>query len=156
MNEPDKEKPVIGKAVMWFGLVLAALVVFFGIVRRDRPKEQPPNSVAETPAAGAPAVLLELVAFDWRTQYRYAIVEGQVKNVSGLPLRGVAALASFYTKDGGFITSSDALIDFNPILPGQVSPFKVMATENPAMVKASVEFKYLFGAAIPFERAKKK
>jgi len=55
-------------------------------------------------------------------------------------------VATFYDANGGFITTSDALIDYNPILPGQTSPFKVMKTENPAMKKASVEFKYLMGA----------
>ena len=49
---------------------------------------------------------------------------------------------------GGFITSDDALIDYNPILPGQTSPFKAMATENPAMRKASIDFKELMGGSI--------
>ena len=48
-------------------------------------------------------------------------------------------------------------IDLNPILPGQTTSFKVMHTENPAMAKASVEFKTLFGGTVAWrEREGKK
>jgi len=115
------------------------------------------------PAVGSPAPTarptvpeqppLELVKFAWRTEYGYAILEGQVKNISSQPLRDVTAVASFYDANGGFITSADTLIAYNPVLPGQTSPFKVMATENPAMHKAGVQFKELLGGAISFRRA---
>ena len=66
-----------------------------------------------------------------------------------MSLRNVVAVVSFYDARGNFITSDDALIDYNPILPGQASPFSVMATENPAMRTARVEFKELMGGTIP-------
>jgi hypothetical protein len=96
---------------------------------------------------------LELVKYAWHIEYGYAILEGQVKNISSQPLKNVTAVASFYDASSGFITSSDALIDFNPVLPGQTSPFKVMATQNPAMKKGGVEFKSLMGGSIPFRDA---
>jgi hypothetical protein len=96
---------------------------------------------------------LELVRFNWSIEYGYAILEGQVRNISPRALQNVAAVASFYDTSGGFIGSADALIDYNPILPGQTSPFKVMRTENPAMKKAGVEFKYLMRGTIPFRNA---
>ena len=83
----------------------------------------------------------------------YAIFEGQVKNISSSPLENVDAVVTFYDSAGGFITSSDALIDFNPILPSQTSPFKVMKTENPAMRKAGVEFRHLMGGPIAYRNA---
>jgi hypothetical protein len=98
---------------------------------------------------------LELVKFSWHTEYGHAILEGQVRNISAHSLRNVEAVATFYTKDGEFITSADALIDYNPILPGQASPFKVYATENPAMNKANVEFKELISGTIAFRRAER-
>jgi hypothetical protein len=100
----------------------------------------------EAPAPRGP--MLELVKSHWYTEYDYAIYEGQVKNISSQPLKNVEAVATFYDSNGQFITSSDALIDFNPILPGQISPFKVMKTENPAMKKASIEFKDFSGGKI--------
>jgi hypothetical protein len=98
---------------------------------------------------------LELVKFSWHTEYGHAILEGQVRNISAHSLRNVEAVATFHTKDGEFITSADALIDYNPILPGQASPFKVYATENPAMNKANVEFKELISGTIAFRRAER-
>ena len=110
--------------------------------------------VINTPVPTGPQ--LELVKYTWQTEYGYAILEGQVTNISLQPLTNVAAVASFYDTNGGFITSSDALIDYNPILPGQTSPFKVMATQNPAMKKARVEFKELLGGTIAFRQAESK
>ena len=54
---------------------------------------------------------------------------------------------------GPICITSDALIEYNPILPGQISPFKVMVTENPSMRKAGVEFKSLLGGAMSFRKA---
>ena len=99
---------------------------------------------------------LELVGYSWRIEYGYAILEGQVTNISSDALRNVTALASFYDADNGFITSADSLIDYNPILPGQTSPFKVSATSNPTMKKARVVFKELAGGTIPFRTAESK
>jgi hypothetical protein len=93
---------------------------------------------------------LELVSYSWHIEYGYAILEGQVRNVSLQPLKNVTAVGSFYDANNGFITSSDALIAYNPVLPGQTSPFKVMASQNPAMKKAGVAFKHLMGGSIPF------
>ena len=47
-----------------------------------------------------------------------------------------------------WITSEECLIDFNPILAGQTSPFSCLVTSNPAMSRFSVQFKELFGGTI--------
>jgi hypothetical protein len=97
------------------------------------------------------------VSWNWgRTKGgSFVEVRGQVKNISGSSLKSVAAVATFYDKDEGFITSDDALIDYNPIMPGQVSPFSVLEHYNPAMRSATVEFKYLMGGTIPTRRKAK-
>ncbi len=99
---------------------------------------------------------LELETWTWGEEYSYAIAHGTVKNISGESLKNVQAVVSFYAKDGTFITSDDALIDYNPILPGQTSPFKVIATHNPAMRKAGIEFKELMGGTIRYREKPKK
>lgn len=78
----------------------------------------------------------------------FHIVEGQVKNISDQPLKNVTAVATWLDKDGGFIKSDNAIIEYNPILPGQISPFKTMSSTNPAMEKYSVGFKTLFGGSL--------
>ena len=92
----------------------------------------------------------------WHEEYDYAIAEGSVKNISDIKLENVEAEVSFNAKDGSFITSADALIEYNPILPGQTSPFKVSVTFNPAMKSASLQFKYLMGGTIPWKKREKK
>jgi len=103
---------------------------------------------ARPPISNTPQLVLK--SWSWFTEYGYAKGVGQVKNISGVPLRNVEAVATFYDAQGNFITSADALIDYNPILPGQTSPFSVIAPANPAMRRAGVEFKELMGGTIPF------
>ena len=79
------------------------------------------------------------------------IVEGQVENISQSSMKNVVAVANFYTQDGEFITSENALIEYDPIPPGQTSPFKTGARYNPAMKRCSVDFKEFFGGKINFE-----
>lgn len=78
------------------------------------------------------------------------IAEGRVKNISSEPLDGVEAIVDFETEDGTFITSTSALIDYQPIMPGQASTWKVITGWNPLMSKgkASVTFKHLMGGTI--------
>jgi hypothetical protein len=108
-----------------------------------------------TPAPEDYSPKLELVKWTWGEEYDYAIAEGQVKNISSESIRSVQAVVTFYDKNGEFITSDDALIDYNPILPAQTSPFKVMATWNPAMKKAGIEFKELMGGTIAHKSREK-
>ena len=97
---------------------------------------------------------LQVVSWSWRREHGYAFVEGQVKNMTRAPLSNVMAVATFKTADGTFITSSDALIDYNPIMPGQTSAFKVITTANPLMRNASIDFKELMGGTISWHTRK--
>ena len=99
---------------------------------------------------------LEVSNWSWGESYGYAQATGQVKNTSGESLRNVQAVVSFYDRNDTFITSADALIDYNPILPGQSSPFKVMERYNPAMHSARLEFKYFGGGGITSRMKPKK
>ncbi len=100
---------------------------------------------------------LEIISWYWYITESASYVEakGQVKNISGMSLEDVEVVVTYYDKDGNFITSDSALIDFNPILDGQVSPFIVYTIYNPAMKTASIEFKFLLGGTIPTYSRKK-
>lgn len=78
----------------------------------------------------------------------YYYVEGQVKNISTVSLSNIEAVVTWYTKNGQFIISDSALVKFNPILPGQVSPFETITTGNPRMAKYAVEFQNFGGGRI--------
>lgn len=118
------------------------------------PAAGPVAAPAPVPAPQAKLALLSSRGYDG--DYGYHMVEGQVRNISNEPLRNVTAQSTWLDKSGGFITSDDALIDLNPILPGQTSTFKTMSRTNPAMSKYSVEFKVLMGGSIETEDRRKK
>lgn len=106
----------------------------------------------QQPTPKASATQLELQAMRFTINHGFAYVEGQVKNVSGESLKNVMAVATFTDKDDGFITSDQALIEYNPILSEQVSPYRVVARANPAMAAVRVEFKQLGGGTLRMER----
>lgn len=75
-------------------------------------------------------------------------VVGELKNVTDKKLDNVVVLVTFYDNNEKLITTAEAMTDFNPIMPDQISPFKVIATYNPSMDKFSIQFKYLTGEKI--------
>ena len=91
--------------------------------------------------------LLELVSTVASRQYMIQ-VEGQVKNISQQSLKSVTVVVSCYDANGAFVTSQNAMIQYNPILPNQVSPFIAYINNNPAIVNYKIEFKELSGGAL--------
>jgi hypothetical protein len=143
--------------VRWgLGFVLASVIGVFGAAigsqGRPSPRAGQPTGPGPTarPSATAPSTAPSLALLSSRgyEQSSFFIVEGQVTNLSDRPLRNVTAVSTWVDAKGEFITSDNAIIDFNPILPGQTSPFKTMTRGNPAMHSFRVEFKELFGGTI--------
>jgi hypothetical protein len=93
---------------------------------------------------------LELLKWHLSNENGYVTVEGQVKNISGRKLTRVLFLVTWHDKNGDMITANTSLIEYDPILPGQTSPFKVREPHNPAMEEARIEFKDKRGNKIPF------
>lgn len=98
--------------------------------------------VASTP-------LLELESWKYYKSYGYVHIEGKVKNLTDKKLERIQAVGEFSDDKGNFIKSDSSLIEYNPILPNQSSPFHILTTDNPEIKKGSVTFKYMFGATIP-------
>lgn len=98
---------------------------------------------------------LELLSWHWSSGHGYVTAEGQVKNISRKKLERVQAMVTWSDGHGNMITSDDSLIEYDPIMPGQVSPFKVMERYNPQMKSANLEFKFMRGNRIPTYHEKK-
>lgn len=96
---------------------------------------------------------LKVLAYTWSREHGYITMEGQVKNLSDEPIDGLQAVGSFY-KGETFVTSDSGMVEYQPLLPKQTSPFRVMLTDNPAIDGATVEFKTLFGGTINTELPK--
>ena len=100
-----------------------------------------------TPAP--PDYSLALLSVRGGTEYGFLRVEGQIKNISPRPIEHIEAVVTWYDADGGFVKSGNALIEYDPLLPGQTSPFTVLMTENPAARRYTVAFKTFWGSQLP-------
>jgi hypothetical protein len=125
------------------------------------PSVTEPNQPYATPEPSIPDAIeskLELQHFSWgESEYGgVATLSGSVKNITNEKLEDVEVVGLFYDKNEELITSNDVLIPYNPILPGQISPFEVMVPWNPAMRRANIEFKELMGGTIPWRQKEKK
>lgn len=152
----QQKKPIYKKWWFW----VAGLFVLAAIVGRGGSSSISPETTSTATTASAPAPeaepVLELQSWSWGEEYGYAKVTGTVKNISNQPLKNVEAVGIFSDKDGNMVSDGSALIEYDPILPGQISPFHAMATSNPAMKTARVEFKELMGGTLKWRTKEKK
>jgi len=97
------------------------------------------------------SVTLIVESWTWRRTGGGSFVEvvGEVTNNSAKKLEAVAAIATFKTSGGKVVTTDSSIIDYNPLLAGQTSPFKTITTWNPEMKTCSLNFKFLLGGRIP-------
>jgi len=77
------------------------------------------------------------------------------RNISGEKMENVMAVGEFYDENDNFIKSAEALIEYNPILPGQSSPFSVLTTDNPVIKNGKIVFKAFWGGTIPTKDGRK-
>lgn len=143
----------VGWAMLVLG-VTGLVAVISLMVAREASRLRPvswPTVRGDIVSEAAPIYVLEIVSGDWHWQHEYdwAVAEGRVKNISRGSLDHVLVQVEFEDGNGTFITTGEALTDYQPILPGQTSPWKVMATWNPEMKHASVHFRRNMGEAIP-------
>lgn len=155
-----KIKKQIKRQKITIGLFTILIILIIFIVNNGKnstpaPTNSPTQNTTQTQKENTetpPEDQLELLSFRCYEEYGYFIIEGEVKNISSESLKSVEAVGTTYTETGEFVKSSEALIEYDPILPGQTSPFKVMMTTNPAITKCNVGFKEFWGTTIPTKR----
>lgn len=157
----------MGKVGFGSFVVICFLGIFlWGKIFPDKPStsalsQSAANSSTDArPAVAPPAPsgpLLEVQSHRCEVEYSYVFVRGEVKNITTESLKNVAVVGEFRTKSGELVKSETALLEYNPILPGQTSPFRAGGTSNPQIAKCGIAFKYLMGGTIDFtEKAKKR
>ncbi len=99
-------------------------------------------------SGGLSSYQLEMVSWRCSKETGYVRVNGEVRNISGEPLEDVEVVASFSSADGTLVKSGSALIDFNPLLPGQSSAFEARAEDDPEVSDCNVAFRKLGGGEI--------
>lgn len=127
-------------------LILVAVILLFSACVAGTEQEPTSNQAPSNEPK------LQLLSWSNYTEYGYIHVVGEVKNISNSKLEHVTAVVTFRTEDGTLVKTDDALIDYDPLMPGQTSPFKVLSTENPAIKKLSLGFKHLLGGEIKYKQ----
>ena len=147
MQPADKPSPV-RTTLVWLlsaiALSVVAVLVIAGIVANVDTSQPATPSTAPAPRAAAMPLAL-LSSRGYKSDGGYFIVEGQIRNESDRSIPALMAVATWYDAKGGFITSDTALIEFDPLLPGQTSPFKTMSRGNPEMSRFGLAFKTIAG-----------
>lgn len=95
-----------------------------------------------------PPYKLALISAACNHEYGFIICEGFVENISGRAMENIEAVAVFSDDAGTPISSDSSLVDYDPLLPEQQSPFKIYGDYNPAISKWRIEFKEFFGGTI--------
>jgi hypothetical protein len=101
--------------------------------------------VAEKPS-------LRVLGWQCDKESGYLVVQGEVQNISPTRLEHVLAVVTWRTTAGAFVTSAEAILTYTPLLPEQVSPFKVIAAPNPAATRCELGFRLFSGKQLLFER----
>lgn len=144
--EAKKKKHAGSKSLLFLVFVGVLVWIFWP----QAPQVVPGQAGPVTPAT-PPAAQLRIVDQRGELGDYYNQIDGRVQNITQTSLQNVDVVVTWFDSGGNFISTSSALVDFNPLLPGQTSPFKVMTRTNPAMKRFMVEFKSLLGGTIPHE-----
>ena len=106
------------------------------------------SSRAGQTSSEVPPSPLRLLGHGCRQEYGFQTCEGEVRNISDERLDNVMAEVRFQDKAGNFLKSEDALIAYQPLLPGQTSPFKVATPNNPLIRHYTIGFRQMFGGEL--------
>lgn len=111
------------------------------------PRPAPTQRPAPTPVPAA-APRLALISASCKTEYGYHECKGFVKNLTNQSLRNIEILITWLDANGVPQESDDALIEYNPILAGQESPWSTIGKANPSLTRFRVTAKELMGGSV--------
>ena len=109
---------------------------------------------SETTGRRAAAATTALRLLDSRcfAEHGFRQIVGRVRNTTDRPIASVMAVGTFSTSGGALVKVESALLEYDPIMPGQTSPFRVIGTDNPEISNCEIGFRNLFGPAILYSR----
>jgi hypothetical protein len=138
-------------------LLLGILGFAFAVVTTPTRAGDSKSSIVGGGANAAPRDLLVLVSSTCASvgTGRFYECSGAVRNISGETQRNVQVVIAWLDAAGTTQTSDNALIEYNPLLIDQESPWKVIGTTNPALTKYTVNFKQLTGGTIRYRDDRK-
>ena len=132
-----------------FVVILSAIGYFY-----ISSKSSPPSNANQPTLPEPDSRPLELISRKCGKENINVYVIGEVKNISSESMKDVMAVGRFRTKDGSLVKTEEAIIDSNPILPGQTSPFKVGGLDDPVITDCYLSFKNQSGQQLNYVSAK--
>ncbi|HEY8549911.1 MAG TPA: hypothetical protein VIL35_08160 [Vicinamibacterales bacterium] len=122
-----------------FVMVVAALLLWLG-ARTGTP-------TAEAAAQPDP---LELLSLTHTRQGKDVTITGLVRNPkSARPLEAVTAVIYFFDREGSFLASARAPLDFRKLAAGDESPFQVTVPAPAGLSRYRVSFRHEEGGVLP-------
>jgi hypothetical protein len=137
---PHCGAPVGPKQYSIFSLVFVIIIIW---VLWKIFSPTPSINSALKPTASTASPPLKLLASTCNHDNGFIQLEGEVQNISSKKLDNVEAVGLFRAKDGTLVKSVDMLVEYNPIMPNQTSPFHVITTTNPMIKTCNISFKSL-------------
>lgn len=90
---------------------------------------------------------------DVESSQMYFRIVGEVQNVSNEKLSSIRAVITTYDSSDNLVSTEDALIEYNPLMPGQTSPYTVLIRQNPEIKSYKINFIQGFGSTVPYTNA---
>jgi hypothetical protein len=121
-EEPSSPPRRVAAVAVGVAVIALAVVAIVG-GRRGEAVEGAPTAATALAAEGAP---LELVTLRHAREGSTLTISGIVRNPGDAPSRqGVAAVVFLFDRNGGFVTSARAALDYQALGAGEESPFVV-------------------------------
>lgn len=124
-------------AAMGLSIVGSVGVAFFKAL--SDPRFAGPTYDPTVPAE--PRAQVELLSWHWSREHGFIKAEGEVRNLTNQPITRLWAVVTFYTTNETLVTSDESVVEFDPLMPQQTSPFDVMVRDNPQISGATVRFR---------------
>jgi hypothetical protein len=118
------------------------------VVPQSEAGQRAAASAAQSTPPPVATPTLEVTAWRFYDSNNYHYIEGEVKNVGTVAIDNLQAVGTFLDASRTFVKSDSTLVEYRPLLPGQTSPFTVMASRNPAVKFARLQFKRLMGGIV--------
>lgn len=118
---------------------------------RRRDHERTIDALTKLPAAPTtqkPEPVLGLIGLNSEGDENLFQVHGLVRNLTGSPINSVVAVVNYFGENNAFVKTDEGHAKFDPIMPGQTSPFTVITSAHPSIVRYVVQFRQFAGSTL--------
>jgi hypothetical protein len=138
--------------------IIIGIIVVIGIAneyevtapsRSDPPSSSAPSR-SDPPSSSGPQ--LHVLAFSCSNEDGYAHVRGEVRSLASRPIENLMVIGELRQADGTLIKTAEAMVEYDPLMPGQASPFHALTPHNPLATNCGLAFKTLWGGQIAYTK----